>query len=145
MENTIVQAIITATSKKQNGDFKQEIPTKTAYLTADKENSKKLVDFGLTEYTSKDGESYFIIKLVNKLMLYPTGDEPRLARELSLVELDGVETNNFRTPEDRPVGLNILKGENKGNTFYRLQAIQIVNDSDIEEIKPENPFGDLPF
>ena len=145
MENMTIKAIITATSKKQNGDFKQEIPTKTAYLTADKENSKKLVDFGLTEYTSKDGESYFIIKLVNKLMLYPTGDEPRLARELSLVELDGVETNNFRTPEDRPVGLNILKGENKGNTFYRLQAIQIVNDSDIEEIKPDNPFGDLPF
>ena len=54
MENMIVKAQITATSKKQSGDFKQEIPTKTAYVKTDAENAEKLVDFGLTKYTSRD-------------------------------------------------------------------------------------------
>ena len=34
--------------------------------------------------------------------------------------------------------------ENDFNDFFRLQAIRIESDDDIEEIKPENPFGDDP-
>ena len=40
------------------------------------------------------------------------------------------------------LGLNIIKGNHKNNDFFRLQAIRIEDETDIEEIKPENPFGD---
>ena len=142
MENLVIEAIITATSKKQDGEFQQQVPTKTAYLKADEENAKLLEDFGLTRYTSKeDQEDYFIVKFPQNVVLYfPNGLGERRP-DLSLVTHNDVETNNFRTPEDKPLKLNILKGENKGNIFYRLQAILVDSTEDIEEIKPENPFG----
>ena len=142
MQNLVIEAIITATSKKQGGKFKQDIPTKTAYLKTDEENAKLLEDFGLTRYTSKeDQEDYFIVKFPQNVVLYfPNGLGERRP-DLSLVEVDGEETNNFRTTEDKPLKLNILKGEKDGNTFYRLQAILVDSAEDIEEIKPENPFG----
>ena len=142
MQNLVIEAIITATSKKQDGEFQQQVPTKTAYLKADEENSKLLEDFGLTRYTSKeDKEDYFIVKFPQNVVLYfPNGLGERRP-DLSLVTHNDVETNNFRTPEDKPLALNILKGENKGNIFYRLQAIRVDSVDDIEEIKPENPFG----
>ena len=142
MQNLVIEAIITATSKKQDGEFQQQVPTKTAYLKADETNSKLLEDFGLTRYTSKeDQEDYFIVKFPQNVVLYfPNGLGERRP-DLSLVTHNDVETNNFRTPEDKPLKLNILKGENKGNIFYRLQAILVDSVEDIEEIKPENPFG----
>ena len=142
MQNLVIEAIITATSKKQDGEFQQQVPTKTAYLKADETNAKLLEDFGLTRYTSKeDKEDYFIVKFPQNVVLYfPNGLGERRP-DLSLVTHNDVETNNFRTPEDKPLKLNILKGENKGNIFYRLQAILVDSAEDIEEIKPENPFG----
>ena len=50
MENMVIKGQITATSKKQNGKFKQEVATKTAYVSTDEEYSKRLEDFGLTKY-----------------------------------------------------------------------------------------------
>ena len=142
MKNLVVEGQITATSKKQNADYKQETPTKTAYITVSDSDAKKLEDFGLVKYSSNENETFFIIKLVKKLMLYfPNGmSTPR--HDLSQIEVDGQETNNFKTTDEHPVQLNILKGENLGNEFYRVQAIRVENESDIEEIKPENPFGD---
>lgn len=147
MENITVKAQITATSKKSNGDFKQEILTKTAYVKTDAENAQKLVDFGLTKYTSRDNnEDYFVIKFPANLMVYNTLGFGEKRPDLSQVTLDGQETNNFKTPDNKPLMLNIIKGNHKNNDFFRLQAIRVESDLDIEEIKPENPFGDeAPF
>lgn len=142
MENIIIEGQITATSKKQNGDFKQEVPTKTAYLKTDEENAKKLVDFGLQEYTSQNGEDYFIIKFPANVMVYKPNGFGEKRPELSQIIFEGIETNNFKTPDSKMVSLNIIKGNYKNNDFFRLQAIRVENKEDIEEIKPENPFGD---
>ena len=65
MENIVIKGIITATSKKNNDEtFKQETPTKTAFITTDQENADKLQKFGLTKYTSNEGNDYFIIKFI---------------------------------------------------------------------------------
>ena len=51
-------------------------------------------------------------------------------------------TPNFSTPENKLMKFNIIEGENMGNKFYRLQAILVDDDSDIEYIQMENPFGE---
>lgn len=142
MENLVIKGQITATSKKQNGDFSQEVPTKTAYVSTDEENTKLLEDFGLTKYTSKEGDNYFIIKFPSNLMVFKPNGFSEKRPDLSRIELDGVETNNFKTPDEKLLPFNIIKGNHKNNDFFRLQAIRIEVDEDIEEIKPENPFGD---
>lgn len=144
MENIIVKGQITATSKKQSGDFAQEIPTKTAYVSTDEINSKLLEDFGVQKYTSKEDENYFIIKFPADLMIFKPNGYGEKRPDLSRIELEGVETNNFKTPDDKLLPFNIVKGNHKNNDFFRLQAIRIESDDDIEEIKPENPFGDKP-
>ena len=143
MENIIIKGQITATSKKQSGDFKQEITTKTAYVSVDPENAKKLEDFGLTKYTSKDDqEDYFIIKFPANVMVYQPNGFSEKRPDLSQITFEGIETNNFKTPDNKQVQMSILKGNHKNNDFFRLQAIRVETSSDIEEIKPENPFGD---
>ena len=142
MENLIIKGQITATSKKQSGDFRQEVPTKTAYLATDKENTEKLIKFGLQKYTSKDGEDYFIMKFPSNVMIYKPNGYGQKRPELSQITFEGIETNNFKTPDDKLLSMNIIKGNHKNNDFFRLQAIRIEDETDIEEIKPENPFGD---
>ena len=142
MENTIIKGVITATSKKNDGEFSQQTPTKTAYVSTDQENAQKLQDFGATKYTSKEGDDYFIIKFPANVMVYKPNGFGEKRPELSQVTHEGVETNNFKTPDDKMLGLNIIKGNHKNNDFFRVQAIRIEDESDIEEIKPENPFGD---
>ena len=98
MENILIQGQITATSKKTDGDFKQEIPTKTAYVSVNEPNAKKLEEFGLTKYTPKDGgDPYFILKFPANLRVYTPGDDEGVKRpDLSQITVDGVETNNFK-------------------------------------------------
>ena len=143
MENLVINGQITATSKKNDGKFKQEVATKTAYLKVDETSRKALIEFGLTEYGSDD--KFFIIKFPKNVMVYQNGfgvNRP----DLSQVILNGEETNNFKTPDNKLLKLNIIKGDNLGNVFHRLQAIRIDTPDDIEEILPENPFGDeAPF
>lgn len=142
MENLVIKGIITATSKKIDDKFRQDVPTKTAYIKTDTENAKKLQDFGLTKYTSKQGDDYFVIKLPANLMVYKPNGFGKKRPDLSQVYLDGVETNNFKTEKMLP--LNIIKGNHMNNDFFRLQAIRVDDESDIIEIEPENPFGDEP-
>ena len=145
MENILITGKITATSKKQDGDYKQEIPTKTAYVSTDEEMARKLEDFGLTKYTPKDGgDPYFILKFPANLRVYTPGDDVGVKRpDLSQITVDGVETNNFKTPDNKKIWMSVFKGNHKNNDFYRLQAIFVQSPEDIEEIKPENPFADL--
>lgn len=138
MENIVIKGKVTATSNKVDGKFKQEEPTKTAYLTIAEEDKKKAVEFGLREYTSsEDGNIFFIVKLPKNVALYVEGVKSASPELMS----GSVATNNFKTTDEYDLSLNIIKGENLGNVFYRLQAIQITKASDITEIKPENPFG----
>lgn len=132
MENLIITGKINTTSNKQDDRFKQDNPTKTAYITVIESDVQKLKDFGLTEYTTRDSkENFFIIKLPQQLSL---------VKGNKLQKISGsIDTPNIKTSKD--LKMNIIKGENKGNKFYRLQAIQVDEYSDVEFIRQENPFG----
>ena len=135
MENITAIVKINTTSNKVSDKFKQETPTKTVYITADKDNTKVLQDFGLHLYTSKDSGDFFILKFATKTLLYiPGEDDP-----VSFTEEVSTTTPNFNSG-DKTVGVNIVKGVNMGNEFYRLQALQATPDT-FEFIKPENPFA----
>lgn len=135
MENLIIAGKITATSSKVDGKYTQEFPTKTAYVEVnDPDIKKSLNDFGLTEYTSKDDKTnFYIIKLPKQVSLIKGNEMKKIS--------GGVETPNFRTKEGNQFRMNIIKGNNKGNDFFRLQAIEVNEYDDIEQILMENPFG----
>lgn len=134
MENILIEGIITTTSNKQSEKFEVKKPKKSVYITADKENSKKLKDFGLTEYTTKDNnEAFFIVKCVDELKLYFDTENPAIPMNTT------IQDDNFKT--EKPIFMNIVKGENIGNVFYRLSAVLINEASDIIPIQPENPFA----
>lgn len=131
------EGTITATSNKVNEKFKTDNPTKTAYITVESEaDRKKLEDFGLTLYSSKeDGTEFFIIKLSREVKTYDSFDKKKKP-----TILDGTtESPNFRTVV--PVAMNVVKGENVGNDFYRVNAISVASDKDVQVIEAENPFA----
>lgn len=145
MENKVFKGVtISATSNKVNSDYKQEVDTKTAYLEASKETLKEMEKFGLRIYTSeKDKESFVIVKLADKLRVYDNNGKSSVRRDLSNIYGENDEENfNFKSDEVRNISVNIIKGENKGNTFHRLQAILVSSEEDIIKIEPENPFAD---
>ena len=136
MENLIIQGTISTTSNKQSEKFVAKTPQKTAYITTvDEATAKKLEDFGLRRYTSKNGESFFALKVVNELQMY--FDKSKVSTPLPTSTQDP----NFKTNDGVVIGMNIIKGENLGNTFYRLQAVLLNQASDITQIEAENPFA----
>ena len=136
MENITAIVKINTTSNKISDKFKQETSTKTVYVTADADNTKVLKDFGLQLYTSKENnEDFFILKFAAKTLLYIPGEDS----PVSFAEEVSTTTPNF-TSGDKTVGVNIVKGINMGNEFYRLQALQATPET-FEFIKPENPFA----
>lgn len=140
MENLVINATITTTSMKQPEDkrYQQDIPTKTAYLQVSEEESKKLKEFGLTEYTPEDGEPFFCIKFAREPKFYDINkgkDEEPI--DWSTVVQNEFKFNNFSFENVR---LNIIKGESSGNVFYRIQAI-LGDEKNLTEIKPTNPFA----
>ena len=136
MENITAIVKINTTSNKTSDKFKQETQTKTAYETADADNTKLLQDFGLQLYTSKENkEDFFILKFAAKTLLYIPGEE----NPVSFAEEVSTITPNFSSG-DKTVGVNIVKGVNMGNDFYRLQALNATPET-FEFIKPENPFA----
>lgn len=139
LQTLIIAGQITATSNRVDGKFKQEIPTKTAYLSVDQENAEALKDFGLQEYSSKneetgEHETFFIVKLPAKGLSVWLNNKKIAVRDSS------VETPNFQTVPGLPVGLAIVKGENMGNEFYRLTAVNVTQKEDIFDIEEANPF-----
>lgn len=133
MENLIISGIISTTSNKQSAQFRVENPQKTAYLLLDQENADKLEEFGVTKYTSKTGEDFYCLKLVEKLKLYFDDSKDALIADTS------VDDPNFKT--EKVVKMNVIKGEKTGNTFYRLQALLLNDSSDLVQIEAENPFA----
>lgn len=133
MENLIISGIISTTSNKQSSEFRVENPQKTAYLLLDRENAAKLEKFGVRKYTSKTGEDFYCLKLVEKLKLYFDGSKNAINMDASVNE------PNFKTED--VIKMNVIKGEKTGNTFYRLQALLLNDSSDLVQIEAENPFA----
>ena len=137
MESMTFVGTITATSNKVNEKFKTDNPTKTAYITVgNPKDVVKMKEFGLTHYSSQENpdEEFFIVKLSREVKVYDSFDktaEPTILSGLT-------DTPNFKT---REVAMNLLKGENVGNDFYRINALSIADPTDIETIEAENPFA----
>ena len=137
MENILLTGSVT-TSNKVDLKFKQDNARKTAYVTVVEADKQKAIDFGLTEYTSKeDGNSFFIIKLPQQIAIFVAGADNLVPEKMS----GSVDTPNFNTAEGKNFKLNIIKGESMGNDFYRLQAIQIQESTDIVIVEQANPFA----
>lgn len=133
MENLIIEGIISTTSNKQSSEFKVEKPQKTAYLLLDKENADKLEKFGVRKYTSKTGEDFYCLKVVEQLKVY-------FDKSKASITVDaGVDVANFKT--EKVIKMNVIKGEKTGNTFYRLQALLLNKLEDLVQIEAENPFA----
>lgn len=133
MENLIIEGIISTTSNKQSSEFKVEKPQKTAYLLLDKENADKLEKFGVRRYTSKTGEDFYCLKIVEQLKVY--FDKSKASMTVDA----GVDVPNFKT--EKVIKMNVIKGEKTGNTFYRLQALLLNELEDLVQIEAENPFA----
>ena len=138
MKNINVNVNITATSNKQNSQFKVENPKKSVYIKPENEYEKnKLISFGLTEYTSKEGESFFILKATDKIKCWLNG---KVVEELPT----SIEDPNFKFEQGKYLTVNIIQGENMNNKFYRINAIKFDNDTLLQHayqpIEEECPF-----
>lgn len=128
MKNINVNVTITATSNKQNAQFKTDTPKKSLYLTPQTSESKnKMIELGLREYTSKDGATFFVVKATDKIKCWLNGE---IVHEIPA----SVQDNNFKFQEGYFATVNIIEGENLGNKFYRLNAIKLDNDTTLENI-----------
>lgn len=134
MENIVIEGIISTTSNKQSKEFVVNNPQKTAYLELDEANEKKLVAFGVNKYTSKEGDDFICLKVVEKLKLY-FDDKSKGSFEHDA----SISAPNFKT--NGKVRMNVIKGEKAGNVFYRLQALLITTQNELVEIEAENPFA----
>lgn len=135
MENLIITGKVSATSNKVDDKFVQETPTKTAFVEVSDPNIVQAMEnFGLTQYTSRDNQTdFFIIKCPKQVTLVKGNQMRKMS--------GGVETPNFKTADDKEFKMNIIKGHNKGNDFFRLQAILVDDYAEVENIMMENPFG----
>lgn len=132
MENRVFDVKISAMSKKDNGQFKSD-RLSVFLVPVDEEQEKRMLDFGMNKYTSKDDESFFIVKTSEKVALY-TDDTN------NYFPLGGTKEDKlFKTKDNQSVLVNIIASESKGNKFYRLQAIKDVNNA-LEDIESKNPF-----
>lgn len=129
LDNITINAMITTTSNKTKENF---APRKTAFLKVADEDKARLITFGVPEYTSKDGESFFCVKLTDALKLWDKKGECQTIDT-------SVEAPNLKTTENVMLRMNIIKGNKNHNDFYRLNAIQGEAEN-IETIKETNPF-----
>lgn len=145
--SAIVSAKISATSNKQDKDFSQKIPSKTVYFeTKTKEDAKKLIDLGLTQYTSEDKEPFFIVKAKAEMPVYFKGSDEKVMKNMSIKTVNPQtmeeETNPNIYTEDF-IDLNIVKVKApKGkNDFYRISAMQVTDIEQLIKVEQTNPFS----
>src|SRR5699024_6391547 len=99
-----------------------------SYITPQNDMEKqKLISLGLSEYTTKDGISFFIVKSTDQIKCWLNGE---------VVHVIDVSTNddNFKFKDGYYATVNIVEGENMNNKFYRLNAIKLDNDTVLEDI-----------
>lgn len=132
VKNLIINAVITATSKKQSPVYKTDNPRKTVYFRPVTDlDAEKLVSFGMKAYTSEEEELFFIVKTAESVPVYATAQD-----HTPTEVLDGTDTGDNFDSNEKKVQLNIIKGHNRGNDFYRLQAIL----GEVSYVAPSNPF-----
>lgn len=139
MENINVKVNITTTSNKQNAHYKNDNPKKSVFITPENDFEKqKLIKFGLTEYTPKNGgEPFFIVKATDEIKCW-------LNREVVEKIPASIQDPNFKFEEGKFLTVNIIQGENMKNKFYRINAIKFDNDTLMQHayqpIEEECPF-----
>lgn len=149
-KNVIVPAIITATSNKQDEDFKQETPTKTVYFhVTDKDKIKELEELGMTCYTPKDkeGQPYFVCKAVKAVKIY-FKDGSVIEKPFTTITIDPQSMKKVASPNlftDSDVFLSIIKvkGGKGKNDFFRINAILLEDIEELKQVEQNNPFADL--
>lgn len=130
LNNIIIKASITTTSNKTKEHF---APRKTAFLKVADVDRDRLISFGVPEYTSKDGEPFFCVKLADSVKLWDSyGNHTTIDTS--------VNAPNFKTTENVMLRMNIIKGNKHNNDYYRLNAI-LCEEDNIETIKETNPFA----
>ena len=139
MENINVKVNITTTSNKQNADYKNDNPKKSVFITPENDFEKqKLINFGLTEYTPKNGGApFFIVKATDELKCWLNG---KVVEKIPA----SIQDPNFKFEEGKFLTVNIIQGENMKNKFYRINAIKFDNDTLMQHayqpIEEECPF-----
>lgn len=139
LENMVVAGKITAMSTKESADFQSAVHSRVAYITVDDpKDAKKLVDFGLCEYTSEDGAKFFIDKCSARLSMWIKGSKKPIMLDVSNETGDSYITGDGVTAK-----LNFIKGEKAHNKFIRLQAIQVDSSDQLEIVQQQDPFAEL--
>lgn len=156
-DTVVAQATITATSNKSDGKFKQKKATKAVYLVpVTEEDTKKLVDFGLTLYTpdtekDPDAKPYFIVKATENVKIFTSEtdfEEVNFGVSYEEVnpedgEITTKKTPNYKTEEPVHVAIMFVEGGENGNDFFRLNALMMDDPLTLEEVQPVNPFAGL--
>ena len=152
-QTVIVPVIITATSNKVSGEFKQETPTKTIYFhVADPKKAEQLEKFGMTHYTpdtetDPEAKPYFIAKATKTVKLYT--DRTTFVEKPFSVDLFDEDTGlpianpNVYTDEIVHLAVIKVKGAKGKNDFYRVNAILLPTLDTLKEVEAVNPFAEL--
>ena len=128
-QQAVIKGRITATSNKQG---KLESNRKSCYLeTTDETTLAILEDLGVTEYTSKDGNKFFIIKFSELTTLWINGESQELDTSL--------KSDNFET--EKEIQLAVIKGKGKLNDYVRIYAMNLDDISDLVIKEKTNPFA----
>lgn len=144
--SVVVSAKIVATSNKVDKDFEQKIPSKTVYFeTKTKEDAKKLIDLGLTQYTSEDKKPFFIVKAKAEMPVYFKGSNDKVMKNMAVnaVNPETLEeqTNPNIYTEDF-IDINIVKVKSGNKDFYRISAMQVSDIEQLITVEQTNPFND---
>lgn len=133
LKTVIVKGIITATSNKK-GDFDND-PRKTLYFeTTDKESLETLEKEGLTEYTSEDGNKFFIIKMSETTTVWK-GEE-----ELKTLNTSAT-SKNLESAKEVKIAFLMGYSEKYKTNYTRVFAISVEDENDLIVKEKENPFA----
>ena len=141
LSNISILATLTTTSNKTDGDFKQDVPTKTGYWkVTDNASMEKLFANGFTEYGKED--KFFIIKMAQKIRVYtPFSQYPIESIPMVVNDENNETTPNYST-EEKEVRINIVQGMYMKKPFFRVNAV-LYESNPLVRLEAENPFADF--
>ena len=142
LQNVVVTANISSMSKKISDTYKRDDPKITVYLRPKSDDdSKKLTDLGLTQYTPKTGDDktpFFVVQLPKHFRIFRSADSSEQPETLNGTVEGG--TLYKSKDENTYFPMVITKGNKNKNDFYRLSSILVENPDDFVKIE-SNPFA----